>query len=728
QGVDGDQEGANQQTQIDEIIVTANKRAEGTSLQDTAASISVLSSETIDNRGLVSASDYLATIPGASFSEFGATEKKIIIRGLSIGNVFASSPVGNYLGEIPLGAGVFDVKLVDIERVEVLKGPQGTLYGSDAFAGVVRNIPLAPNLQEMEGSVKVNASSQSESDNLNNSIVGVLNIPLVADKLALRVAAYRFDNAGYVDAVSTPLAESIAAATGSAVIIEDDLGGSTYSGARTMLLWNASENLSTTLTFGTQEIDVKGSPEVPIGSNDYKTNYLNTPHGKNETVDFDYSNLLIEYDLGWASLMSASSLLKGDSVLAYNNLTRAPGIGFGLEATSSEISVDREHVVEEIRLASQLEGSWQFVFGLFYEDLKTNTYTQLIWDGSPSANPFGPDPVLQNTSELLELTQKALFSELTYSFSEQWDLTLGARYFDYDREDTTRNISGAFTPPGLPNSVDASETGTTYKANLSFTPNDDTLIYAQWSEGFRLGQGQNLPLASLCDTDGNGKLDFTDGDLVDQVAPDTTENFELGAKFTLLDSRLTLNTAIFNIDWQDLPALIIDTSSICPADQGVLNNIGEANSKGIEMEAIYLVTPQLAINLSASYIEAEWEETEGITAKSGEYLTFAPRTNANLGVQYDFDLSGFSAFARTDISYVGEYETAFQSDRFLDFRYDAAGDYVNINFRLGINVDQWALAFYAANLTNEGSIINRFPRSEYGLTPRKLGLEASYHF
>ena len=217
----------------------------------------------------------------------------------------------------------------------------------------------------------------------------MLNIPLVTDQtaLALRVAAYRFDNAGYVDAVSTPALEATATATGSTVILEDDIGGSTFTGARAILLWSATEELDVTLTLGTQEIDVDGAAELATGQG-YRANYLNTPNGMNEAIEFDYGNLLIEYDLGWASLMSATSVFKGETAFNQNFSTQAPGSGFDAVSFNTYRDVDR--FVEEVRLASQLEGPWQFVAGLFYEDLQDDLRPiRLFGMAAHAANFFG---------------------------------------------------------------------------------------------------------------------------------------------------------------------------------------------------------------------------------------------------------------------------------------------------------------------------------------------------
>ena len=211
-------EAATVRVRIDEIIVSASKQG-NVGIQDFAGSISAISSEDIKNKGFVGMTDYLTFVPGVTMLDLGTGQNQIIIRGIGL-SLYEQPTVSTYFGEVPLSnpvavfAGSSDLKLVDMERVEVLRGPQGTLYGSGAMGGTVRNIPMAPNLSEMEGSVEVGYSTMDESDDNSNKVVGVLNVPLVEDKLALRVAAYRFDNAGYIDHVSSPAIESLAARTG----------------------------------------------------------------------------------------------------------------------------------------------------------------------------------------------------------------------------------------------------------------------------------------------------------------------------------------------------------------------------------------------------------------------------------------------------------------------------------------------------------------------------------
>ncbi|MDA9095867.1 TonB-dependent receptor plug domain-containing protein, partial [Porticoccaceae bacterium] len=304
---------------LEEVIVTANKRE--TSLQDTAMSIIAISKETIEKRNFVGMQDYLAKTPGVEFLELYEGNNRVVVRGLAA-SIGEAATVGIYLGEMPFTSVSTnrnpDIRLVDIERVEILKGPQGTLYGAGALGGAVRSIPVKPNLTEFEGDIKVSASSQAESDDFSHSMVGAINIPLIDEKMALRVAAYRYDEAGYVDAVSTPELDAVVAATGIPLLLEDDFNSSTITGARASLLWELSDNLSTTIILGTQERNFDAVIAHTIRAlGDYKGHALDIRSGADypQTADSDYANLQIEYDLGWASLVSSSSLVKNEGYL-----------------------------------------------------------------------------------------------------------------------------------------------------------------------------------------------------------------------------------------------------------------------------------------------------------------------------------------------------------------------------------------------------------------------------
>ena len=573
--------------------------------------------------------------------------------------------------------GQFDIRLVDTERVEVLKGPQGTLYGSNALAGLVRNIPVAPNTNEVEGKLTFNASAQDESDDYNNSIEAVLNLPLVDDQLALRIATYKFDNAGYVDAISTPNVEGVAAATGSTVIVEDDVGGSTVTGGRATLLWTPTDNFETSVVFGTQKTDLDGSSQEMSSVGLRKASYLNMAHGRNDVIETDYTSLVMQYDFGSAMLTSASSLMRSDKTLSYNLFPYVPNAFLGQGQTDIVDAMDV--FSQEIRLTSSLNGPIQFIAGLFYEDVDQDQ-TQISSDPISAA-------VFVDADILLDYEQKAFFGEISYKIDDLWELTLGGRYFDYDRGDRNVFNPSVWFPAAVETPVDTSEKDQIFKANLSFTPNDNSLIYFQWSEGFRLGKGQHLPAASQCDVNGDNRLDGTDAVLASSIQSDSIENFELGAKLVLLDDRLVLNSTVFRINWDNLPvAIVTPGTDTCAAGTTVFNNLGEAYSEGVEVEASYALTPNLVASFTTSYIDSAWTKA-ALPAVKGEQLSFSPNSTAVLAMQYNFELNAYSGFMRTDISYIGEYENSTQSALL-----PVSGDYININLRAGISLDQWSLA------------------------------------
>ena len=736
EGVAGSQSdaGSDSRYAIDEIVVTASKRE--TSLQDTAMSVTALSSDEIKRRRLVSMHDYLSSIPSVTFIDSGPGQNQIIIRGIGLSQ-FEQATVSSYFGEVPLtpsiGGGGFaqlggsstDMKMVDLERVEVLKGPQGTLYGSGAMGGTVRNIPKSPVLDEFEGQVDFGYGVTAHSDDNNNKMVGVFNIPLVDDSLAMRVAAYRFDNAGFIDRVSEPNIQALSVATGLPVDLSKDLGGHTYTGGRASLLWKANDNLELNLMLATQKLEEDGNGSVEIGLGGYRSAVLD-PSGVPEfnKDEFDIANLVLEYSFGWATFLATYSHFEGN---AKSQFTAADSF---LAGTVRSYNSDKDGDTVELRLASNLDGSWQFVAGLYYEDfeLRGNQFGE--WTGDPAMSPVPPIPATTGPNGFpvtyffpidfqQSLEHKALFGEITYALNTQWAITAGGRWFDYDRRDN--NFGSDFFGPFGQSDLSTSEKDANYKLNIAYTPNDESLLYIQWSEGFRLGSGQVLPPASICDIDNDGKLDFTNGSLDPSVESDTTTNYELGGKFNLIDKRLTLNVTLYRIDWENIPVNVFDTSDVCPGNLAVIDNFGEARSEGVELETRYFATPNLQLSLSASYMDTEIL-TDNLGPQGGR-LPLAPRFNGIVGMQYDFEWQGHTAFLRSDYSYIGD----FISDAL--FPLPDAEAHGKWNIRAGIAINQWTLEVYANNLTNEDALtIGQDVTAGRRVIPRIIGFEAGYQF
>ncbi|MDB9952701.1 TonB-dependent receptor [Porticoccaceae bacterium] len=730
-------EAASQQLSIDEIIVTATKR--NTSLQDTAMAISALSGDTIVKRGLVGMDDYLRTLPGISMQDRGAGQNSVVIRGLSGDPQTQAGSAGIYFGETPLSgfhsastvgdAGNLDIKLVDIERIEVLRGPQGTLYGSDSMAGTVRAIPVAPNLEKMEGSLATRFSQTGEKGGDNTMVQAVLNIPLIEDKLAVRAVAYQFDNSGYIEnvAVSQPL-PGLARTTGNfggVAADRDDVGNDQYTGFRLTTLWQPTDELDVTLSYLQQDIAQDGYPEVSLNlDGDYQQRRINTGVGGSSyellESDVDITSLVINYDLGWGALTSASSWVDYASrvetdLTFFSVIFEFAFPDFVDRPYASHNSLDAETFTQEVRLVSNLDGPFQYVAGFYYSDKEEDLDLAHSWTGAIALD---PGIFIQYTTGQRGLEQTSFFGELSYELSDQLTATVGGRHYDYTRTvDTEYELATLFT---IPNLSDIEDQGQLYKANLSYTPTEDMLIYTQWSEGYRpgsaLGENPGCTAAGI--------------PTPDKLNPDTTENIELGFKSSFADNRITFNAALYRINWENIPVIV----NLAPNCSQSLN-AGEAKSEGVEIELQAQLSENLRTDLSASYGEATLVGDSNI-GNDGDNLPGSADFNLSLAVQYDFMLANHDSFARIDYTYISEYFSTFSGSE-SSATPTPSGDFGQINLKAGIQFDQISLDLFVNNATNDDgltwvdnvtALVGGGEINAIRIRPRTVGLNLSYEF
>ena len=718
---------------IEEIIVTATKRV--TSLQDTAIAISALSNSTIEKRGLVGMEDYLSTLPGITMQDRGAGQNTITIRGVGSGSQVERNPtVGVYLGETPvtgLGAngngnqgGSADIKLVDIERIEVLRGPQGTLYGTGSMGGTVRAIPIAPNLEEMEGKIATRYSETSNRGGSNSMVQGVINFPVIKDELAFRTVAYKFDNSGYIDNVSesqiSPVnASSIAA--GGLARNRNDVGNDEYTGARIIALWQAVDQLEVSLMHAYQKIEQDGLREVDINLiGDFQQASLSiSGNGDGEELNSktNISNLTLKYDLGWGSILSSTSKIVHDGSSKIDASTFF-GPTFGVSINE----VDTDVFTQELRFVSQFDGPLQVLGGYYYEDNETNTNSLFQWSGILPA-PVGANPNLTFlTARTVEVTQEAFFGELSYDITNQLNATAGFRYFDYDQGipfNRTNGITSAVQ--GVKGNIN----DTNFKFNLAYHISENTLIYGQWAEGFRIGRIQS-PSNSSDDIDDDGLIEFSDG--VERaitegiLEPDTVESFEFGLKAKLMDNRLTLNSSVFRINWEGIPITLVSEAR----GSGFLFNAGESSSEGVELEIQAQLTNALILELSSSYVETVLEEDAPSLGNMGDNLPGSADFNFSASLEHQFNLRGYESFARIDYSYIGEYFHNFSETG------EVSGGYNQINLKVGTQIDRLNIDIFANNLTDADNFtwVENLANAgrAYRLRPRTIGLNIGYLF
>jgi iron complex outermembrane receptor protein len=741
--------------QIEEIIVTAQKRAER--LQDVPLSITAITADDISRRALVNSEDYLRGIPGVNQVDETSMGQVITIRGLETSpgrtNFFSGTTTATYFGETPttnsageLNNGGIDIKLVDINRVEVLRGPQGTAFGNSSLGGAVRTIPEAPKLDRFEGKLGAGYSSTSGNGGNNNSVQGVVNVPLVTDKLALRAVVYRYGDSGFYrntagSTINTAFRAAVNAYGAQAFAVDqDNVGVSRVTGARVAALWKASEDLKFTLSYLTQKSEIDGYAVANSGTYEQAVLQIAPEHerrGQRKPVidnNINIVNGVADYDLAWADLLATYSHVASGSLRTLS-WSIWSGSDLGEPTSTLEESNHREHS-GEVRLATKLHGAWNGLIGLYAESLKDQGSQDGVWYGDPAKNIYlAGAHDLGGFLEQRSLTQTASFAELSWQFLPQFTLTGGVRGYHYSREITSDQRGFFYTgtvdgTKSVSNSTQAS--GTNFRGNLSYKPNADALIYASWAQGFRLGRPQ-IGLPTVCDRNHDGFVDGMPGVTMAStrtVNSDTVNSFELGDKTSLLNGRVQLNTAIFRIDWSGLPVLVVPPAGTGCAF-GFTANAGDARSEGIELQSNVHLADSFRVDLGASWIRAQLvKDAPGIGAKAGARLPGSPKFNTNLGLQYDFPIYSYQASLRADAMYVG----SFYGD-ILSSATTKSGGYAKLDLSGRVMIQNLTIDLFIHNVTNGDAFTFRDAFAYQGdqyfgfrMRPRTIGVQLGYKF
>ncbi len=739
---------------LQEIVVTATKRAER--IQDVPMSITAITAEDIDRRGLIGAEDYLRGIPGVN-QVSDAVGQAIVIRGIETTptnhNSAAGTTVATYFGETPTtntaglaGGSNVDLKLVDIERVEVLRGPQGTAFGNSSLGGAVRTIPVAPKLDRFEGKAAVGYSATSGAGGDNHMVQAIGNIPLVRDKLAIRAVAYQFEDSGFYRGVagSDPATQALATLYGIPTFAtdKDEIGATRFTGGRVAALFQASEALKFTLSYLTQKTEHDGqwaeSKLEGSSTGAYEQALLqvapqHVSRGQRLGVEdkaIDLANATAEYDLGWASLLATYSYIKSGStwIIPHGNLPASNG-GGGPD--------DHHERSGEIRMATKLQGAWNFLGGLYAEDVDDDsTYTYYQY-GVIGPRVFGvPGEFMGGTRDQRNLRQKAAFLEASWTFLERFTLTGGVRAYEYER--LTRLASNAFAPtaPATPSNMDTDQSGTSFRGNLSYKPNDDALLYAGWAQGFRLGKAQTGLAPGACDVNGDGIVDGTSNTTIEStkiVNSDEVDSYELGGKFALFDNRLAIAADVYRIDWRGVPFRVFaPPQSEGGCGFGFISNGGVARSEGVDLQATLYLTRALRVDVGGSLIRAELvEDAPGLIPPGfdGDRLPGSPKVNGNLSFAYEFDIAGRETSVRADTIYIGSF-----FGRHDELASTEAGGYVKVDASARMTFGNLDVDLFVRNLTNENTYTSRgtseafAPLANYRMRPRTVGLQLQYNF
>jgi iron complex outermembrane recepter protein len=738
---------------LEGIVVTAQKREQ--LLVDVPASVAVIGNQEIERRGLIGMEDYLRSIPGVNQIDKGPASNSIVIRGITttpeFENFASGATVATYFDEAPItGAGGtfvagIDIRPVDIERIEVLRGPQGTAYGSSSLSGAVRIIPVKPRLDRFEGKVSAAYSNTAGYGDDNTMVQGAVNLPLLKDVFSVRLVGYRFDDSGFYRNIGgeDPALIAFGALHGLADYIrghvEDDVGRMASTGGRVSARWQPTDRLSISFGYLKQDIEQHGKPEANVGPFLQSRTpvalqaRLRGRAGEVGDSHIDVASGVAEFDLGWGTFTGVVSSVEGETA---GHTTYSPSFN-AILGPSALLSLGRyDATTYEARIASRLAGRVQFLAGLYHEDVKDRGFNNIWWPG-PGAAPLGTNPqFIFDVRRKLE--QDAAFGEVSYDITSQLTATIGGRYFRYDKTVNTLQEGGVVRTPigtGRDAILSNSEDGDIYKANLSYKPRPGWLLYASFSQGFRLGRPDAglVPFASLCDTNNDGIVDGTTIPIAEtqSIKSDFLDNYEVGGKLTLFDKRLVIDTAMYHIKWDGLPInTIVGT---CPIRY--TTNAGSAESDGIEFQASFFPAEGLRFDFGFGYTNAVLtSDLPALNARKGARLPGTPKYNGNFAAQYDFNIAGRRAFARADAMYTGE----FYGD-LLATPGTKAGGYSKIDARFGIEIMRdFSAELFVKNLTDEDGYTWRGisgassgaanPFFGYNLRPRTIGVQLNYRF
>lgn len=741
------------------IVVTSERRSE--SLQEVPASITAISGADLENQHIEDLEDIARVVPGLSISAGGNPGMNTItIRGIS--SQGGNATVGEYLDDVPIitqssyappspTSGDADPKLFDLERVEVLRGPQGTLYGASSMGGAVRFITKTPEMNEFSGSLTSDLS-YTRTGGTNYEEIGILNVPVVPGVFALRGGVDVGELSGYIDQYAqVPLTQAdVNAGNYEALrggLVNSDVNTQRTLAARLSAEWLPFEGLKITPAIFAQRFNA-GDTSVfyPwIGLN--QQNKL-VPEPSTDTLYVP--SLTLQWDLKWADFTSVSSFFARQNAHTndgtYFNSTfiqyladTSPDLGpcncgaaFANLGSPSYSHEQTHTVTQEFRLASKLPGqsgvplSW--VVGLFASDrkIKTDEYdyipgirqTFLDLYGVPPqdtsfADPFDNDLAGWNRGRE-DQKQFALFGELTYYLTPQLKLTGGARTLHAETAFVWDN-GGYFAQGIAPHTEEsASYTATTPKASISYDISTDASVYATAAKGYRIG-GFIVPIDLTTGTCPASLAAFGITNPQFSYSPDSLWSYETGAKTTWADHRLSVNASVYYVDWKNVQ----QTFSLACGSQYTAN-FGTAESYGGELEILGKPVRELTLGVEASVAHSTLTSVvPNVGATVGEHLLNTPEWTTTVHGEYEWPMpSGAGLFLRADYDLIGPSNGSFNVD---DPAYSRPS-YTLLNASGGFRRGNWTASLYARNVLNDQKIIQRVPIEllETAYTPRPL--------
>lgn len=727
---------------LEEIVVTAQRREQ--SLQEVPISVTAFSAESLQKSNITEARDYLSAAPNVGFSDDGGSGSRSInisIRGVSnvgLGEVSTANSIGFYIDELNVGSvsnGTINPQLQDMERIEVLRGPQGTYFGRNALGGALN---ISTKLPDENFYAEVSANAGNFSTFGGEAIV---NVP-ISEQLMLRAVYSYQESDGFVDNVNP---------------VGNDNGYEHNSG-RVALRYLPSDNMTVDFSYTYTDEKEGGDISVPSGVLDQDTQSIfgasfvainelgfypqnddrvtRDLKERNENA-FSISNLRIAYDFEDFTFKSVTGLVKSDTERDFDQ----DGTSLDVLRRFNEYSGDS--FSQEFRLQSTAGEAVDWTVGVFYADDEIEQFNSIQAGGDGSyTNPvtgeviglLPPIPAgfrINENNRVFKTKSKAVFGEAVWHLSDEWDVTLGGRY----TEDQINNRSFdvvAFEGAIADGGGKAKFENFSPKIVAKYAPSEEFNVYATISQGYKAGG-----------------VDFARSGDITNFNPEELTSYELGFKSEMLDGRVRLSGALFQLEWKDLQVqsnFLAVPGDISSAVEKTLN-AAEASASGAEFEMTALLSEGLVASFAAGYLDTEFDKFDNALIKgnsnqidlTGQSLPMTPELTASAALDYSFSVGELEAFVRGEWSYRSEAASnleAIASEAGLlnlpSFPYQVDA-YSVVNLRAGVDAEDWRLNAYVENVLGEDYYTGT--GDGFGLSgirlkphPRVIGMKFTYMF
>jgi iron complex outermembrane receptor protein len=738
--------------QLEEIIVTAEKRE--STVQTTPISLTAVTGADIQDRGLANLDNLVQSVPGVSIRTSGPGMGEFEMRGIA--STGGNSPtVGFYYDDVPLtapsasneGKIVISPALYDLSRVEVLRGPQGTLYGSGSMGGTIKVVPNAPNPDAFDASAQATFGDTDHGgfDHAENAMV---NLPFGGGLAAVRIVGSYAHDAGWIDRVVIAPGEFPPAnpATRGNILAAPiateyhDVNDVERTTVRVSALIKPVEGLSITPSFFYQKLSAGGLPYIDSDPGT-DAHYQPVDVSENYRDEFKLGALTVKYTTSVLEVSSTTSYwsrnepLNQDTTESWTvglvssggpaGYTTAQG---GIGAASAIEYNPTHQTTEELRVASVGDANPKWLVGYFYEDF--HSAWNIAFPSQNGAAVYGSNNLFSYFSPM-PIYQQSVFGEVTYNVTEPFAITLGLRRYHYDAPVSIDQF-GALTATVVTSTAEKDQ-GVTPKVSLSYDVSKDFMLYATAAKGFRPGGGTGpVPTSGQlsCETQLQteyGSASFVAGPI--SFKSDNVWSYELGEKLRLADNRVTINASAYFDKWNNVQ----QTNALSTCGYVYTANAGNAHVRGAELEVQAIVVRDLTVSANASYSHAALVSTSLIDAgfDPGTPIQEVPHWTSSASIAYRHSMTEQLALtARADTTYVGS-----RTDETFSINQLTSYDLTNI--RAGVDGGRWSAVLFVNNLADKRVQLNNITQDAVNLPtynrvavsqPRTAGIDLNYRF